>query len=294
MTTPIGAQGHLGIVTEASFASGGTIADWQPINSADLTLSFANVYTDKIADTAEQLGGRKGNRVVTGGVEFGISPENPLEWFQCGIGQDTSPYYSTRPLKSLAIEIDKETDAILASGCMIGAMGISSSQGGELTCAVDIEAADLNDTTAGSPSYTSGDTPYLHYEANFELNGVADTSITAFGISINNNLNADIFGTSEIRTEIPAGKQVVTGSFTKLFDDVTERDAFLKAQVRTFKVQFVRDSKSFTIWCPRIRYDSRPAPLAGQSEYILETFNFTAFVDDPATENQIRISGDQT
>lgn len=294
MAVSVGFQGHLGLRKESSLASGGAIDNWQPFTSESLELSYNNVYSDKVQATPEQVGGQRGNEVVTGNITFPLSPQNPAQWWTCGLGQDTSPYYVERPLKSLMLQIDKEAGCIQASGCMINTMTFSSSQGGELACSADIEGVGMASCTVGVPSFTATDAPYLHQEASFRLNGTADTSVTAFSVALANNVGTDLFGTNRVRLDIPAGKLVVTGSFTKLFDDVTERDAFLASSVRSFQVDFARNTKSFTIYCPKIRYNTRPANIGGQSEFIMETFNFTAFVDDPATEKSIRISGDVT
>ena len=288
----IGAQGHLGIRKESSFASGGSIDSWQPFNSETIGLTYNNVYSDRIQSTAEQVGGQSGIYVVAGNITFPVSPQMPSQWLTCGVGQTSSPYYPTRDLSSMLFQIDRETAAVQVSGCMIGTMAFSSSQGGELTCSVDTEGAGMGSVTAGSPSFIASDSPYLHEEATFALNGANDTSVTAWSLNVNNNLVGDLFGTSRARLNIPAGKCVVTGSFTKLFDDTTERNAFLNAQVRSFKATFARQGASIVFLCPKVRYNTHPENIGGQSEYILETFNFTAFVDDPSTENSLRITGD--
>lgn len=292
MANPIGALGHLGIRRESSFASGGAVDSWQPFTSESLELTFNNVYSDRIQNTAEQVYGQQGNETVTGNITFSVSPQNPSQWWSCALGQTLSPYSVQRDLSSMLLQIDRETAAVQASGCMIGSMTLSSSQGSELTCSVDIEAVGLSSVAAGSPSFTADDAPYLHSDATFSLNGTNDTSITAFSVTINNNLQTDLFGTGRRRIAIPAGKLAVTGSFSKLFDDVVERNAFLNAQVRSFKASYVRQGASFVILCSKIRYNGHPENISGQSTYIIETFNFTGYCDDPATENSIRISGD--
>lgn len=295
MAVPIGAEGHFGYRIEESYASGGVIANWAPIMSEDVQKIFSNVYSDRIANTSEQVGGQTGNRAVTGTIEMPICPQTSLDIWRLVLGQATSPFYSERPLKSVAIEIDRSTDAILASGCMVSSATISSATGGELVMSLTLEAQDLNDTTAGSPTYTSGDSiPYLHSDGTFTLDGTADTSITAWSLNVDNNLVTDLYGTGQIRIDIPAGKCAVTGSFTKLFDDTTERNKFLAASVVSFKAAFSRGSTSLVFYVDKAKYDSRPSPMTGQSDYILETFSFTGYVDDPDAEYALRISGDIT
>ena len=292
MASPVGHMGHLGIRRESSFASGGAVDNWQPFTSESIDLTYNNVFSDRVRNTAEQVNGQQGNESVTGNILFPVSPQNPSQWWSCALGQTASPFSVQRDLSSMLLQIDRETAAVQVSGCMVGSMTLSSAQGGELSCSVDFEAAGLGSVAAGSPSFTADDAPYLHSEATFALNGTNDNSVTAFSVSLNNNLQTDLFGTDRKRITIPAGKLLVTGSFSKLFDDTIERNAFLNAQVRSFKATFVRQGASLVIFCPKIRYNSHPENISGQSVYIIETFNWTAFVDDPATESSIRISGD--
>lgn len=288
---PLGFQGHLGIRKEAAFASGGTIDSWQPFNSETIEQTINNVYSDRVQSTSEQVGGHRGNEVVAGGITFPVSPSNPTQWWTCGLGQATSPFYVARPLSSLLLQIDRETAAVQVSGAMINNITFSSASNGELTCSVDIEAAGMGSCTAGSPTFTASDEPYLHEESVFQLNGIADTSITSWSIAINNNLQTDLFGNQLKRIDIPAGKLLVTGTFSKLFDDTTERNAFLSAGVRSFKAAFSRGAKSLVFLASKIRYNSHPENIGGQSEYIIESFNWTAFIDDQTTEYSVRISG---
>lgn len=296
--TAIAALGHLGIRKEASFASGGAIDSWQPFDSESIQLNRANVYGDRIQASEESVGAVLGHRSVTGSITFGISPQNPSEWWECMLGQSSSPHSGERPLKSLVLQIDRETGAVQASGCMIASATISSSQGegpdSELKCAANIEGKDLSSVTAGTPSFTSTDPPYIHSEASFLLNDVADTDVQSWSVTIDNNLATDLYGAGYSREDIPATKLTVTGNYTKMYESTTERDAFFAGSARSFQVTFNRGTRSFDINCAKIRYDNRPAPLGGQSEYIIETFNWTAYVDDASSENSIVITTDTT
>lgn len=286
----VGFQGHIGIRKEASFASGGAVDNWQPINTGSLDAAPRFLYSDRIRSTAEQVSAPEVGRVVSGSLVFPVTPQGPLQWWSVGLGQAASPYSVARPLSSLLIQLDQETAAVQASGCMIGSMTLSSQEGGELMCSVDIEAKDLASVAAGSPLYTSGDFPYVHAEAVVKLNGVTDTKVRSWSLTVNNSLITDLFGTGVARTDIPAGKLVVTGSFTKLFDTVTERDAFLARGVRSFEATYTRGLRSFDVLCNRIKYNSRPASLTGQSDYIVETFEWTAYVEDPTAEQSVKVT----
>jgi len=296
--SPIAAEGHLGIRKESSFASGGAVDDWQPFDSETVQLNRDHAYGDRIQATAEQVGGTNIRRSGAGTITFGISPQNPVQWWECALGQTTSPYSESRPLSSMLLQIDRETAAVQASGCMVGSTTISSTQGSgpdtELKCAVNIEAKDIADVSAGSPSFTSGDAPFVHSEGVFKLNGSVDENVTAWSVTMDNALAADLYGSARTRVAITATKLTVTGSFTKLFETTTERDAFLAGDARSFQATFTRGTRTFDVNIAKMKYDNRAAPLSGQTEYIMETFNFTAYVDDASTENSVVITVDTT
>lgn len=296
MAVPIAAQGAVGIRRESSFASGGAIANYQPIISEDLVLNQINVHTDRIQSAEGQIGSTPHHRTVTGSVVFGVSPSNPQQWWQCGIGSsnNVSPYNGVRPLPSMLISSDRKTATVQTSGDTVSTLTLASSQDGELTCTVAIEGQDMvNRTTFASDAlaaYTSGDAPYVHSEAVFTLNGTVNADVMSWSLEINNNPATDLFGSDKIRRDIPAKKRSVTGSFTKLFQDTVERNAFLSNQNRSFQVVFSRGAKSFDVNCGKIHYDSHTEPLAGQNDYILESFPFTVFYDSPTTEKDIIVT----
>lgn len=281
MAVPIGAQGKVGIRRESSFASGGAIDNYQPIDSEDLVLNLINVYGDRVQNTEAQIGGTPHHKAVTGPLTFGVSPSNPQQWWACGIGSsnNVSPYNGVRPLPTMLISIDRKTGAVQTSGDSISTMTLSSSQDGELKCAVGIEGRDMASISALTATYTSGDAPFVHSEATFKLNGTTNADVMSFSVEINNNPATDLFGSDQTRRDIPAKKRVVKGTFTKLFQDTVERNAFLANQVRSFQVTFNRGTKSIDINVAKLRYDSNTEPLAGQNEYILESFPFTGYID---------------
>lgn len=295
----VAALGHVGIRKEAAFASGGSIDNYQPIDSEGIGLQRENIYGDRIQATEEQVGGITGRRKVSGPIVFGVSPQNPTQWWECGLGQSSSPHSGERPLSSLMIEVDRETGAIQTSGCMVVSLTLASAQGSgpdaELKCTAQIEGKDIGKATAGTPSFTATDAPYVHSEGAFKLNGVADDDITAWSANIANNNALELYGSDLTRQKISATKLVCTGSFTKLFETLTERDAFLNdGGARSFQVTFTRGARSFDVNVAKLKYDTAPRPLEGQTSYIMETFNWTAYVDDASSENSVVITVDTT
>lgn len=290
MSSPVGALGHLGLRTEYSFASGGAVNVYQPIISEDLQLVKSYSFQDRVMNTPEQVGGRFMNEHIAGSITFPVSPSNPQNWWRCGIGQTSSPYYPSRPLESLAIEVDREMAGAYTSGDMVASLELSSETGGELTCVAQIEGKGFNTSTPSAPTFTSGDDPYLHNEAVFQINGVTSTDIVSFSVSIDNNLSTGLYANQRQRRLAPATKVVVTGSFKKLFEDALTYNKFLQENVVSLQAQYSRGANSFTILLNKVRLINDNTPVAGQAEYITETFNFQAYVDDPSTERSIKIT----
>ena len=284
------ARGAVGIRKEASFASGGGIDNWQVVESASLTRTNTHVYQDRVRNTPEQVGGRFAHSMVAGQVVFPVSPSNPLQWFECGIG-GTGPYTPSLPLSSIAIEIQEgDVAAVYSSGDMISRIEFGSQAGDILRCTVGIEGAELSARTASAVTFTSGDDPYLHQEAAFTLDGVANSQIMAFSVAKENNLVTDLFATGRRRRDIPATKAVVTGSISILFENTTFRNRFFNQLPSSISVVYTRGAKNFTIALNNVNYDVSDRPLSGQTSYITETLNFTAFVNDPTAENSMKVT----
>lgn len=290
MATSIPALGAVGIRKEASFASGGAIDNWQVIDSANLAKTNVSVYQDRIRNSPEQIAGRFSHSLVSGPITFPVSPSNPQQWWACGIG-GSGPYTPQRPLSSMMIEIQEgQVSTLLSSGDMIDRLQLSSKQGDILRCSVNIEAKDMDPRSASAVTYPSGDDPYLHSEATFTLDGVVNNQVTAFDVTVNNNLMKDLLANNVARRDIPATKTLVTGSISLLFENTTFRDRFMNNSPSSIVAQYARGTKSFKIELNRINYDGDPKPLSSQSTYIVETLPFTAYVDDPTSQNSIKVT----
>lgn len=284
MSVAIAAQGYVGIRIEESFASGGAVTDFQPIFNEDLVMNKQFYYGDRIMETGQQVGARMMRHGISGSLTFPVSPSNPTQWWKCGIGGTASPYRYARPLKSMVVHVDRVNGDMYTSGDMINSLEISSEAGGPLQCTTNIEGKGFQSLTAPASSFVSGDDPYLHNEAVFELDDVADSDIMQFSVAINNNLINDLYANQKERRDIPASKQAVTGTITKIFQDTTARNKFLTEAPTKIEAIYSRGSNQFAITLAKVKFDTLGEPLAGQSDYIAETFNFTAYVDDPATE----------
>lgn len=288
------ARAALGIRKEASFASGGGIDSWQVIESTSgFDKTNNHVMQDRVRNTPEQVGGRFTNTQVGCQIQFPISPAGPTQWWECGIG-GTGPYTPQLPLSSMAIEIQEgDVAASYSSGDMISRLDISSRKGDILRCSVSIEGKDASGRSATSipaGAFPSGDDPYLHSEGVFTLDGVVNQKIESFSVSKENNLIADLFANQTTRRAIPATKAIVTGSISILFEDTTHRNRFFNRMPSSITALYSRGARSYRIDLNKIVFTNSQRPLDGQTSFILETLNFTAYTDDPTAENSLKVT----
>lgn len=287
----IAASGHLGIREEASFGSGGTITDYLPIISEDIQLGKSYSYKERIMVTPQQAGGRFQQEFVAGSITFPVCPQTPASVWRCAIGGAASPYAPARPAKSFAMELNRDTGVVYASGDVVGSVELSSEQGGELVATMQIEGKGYKrETNPTIASYVSGDDPYLHSEAVFTINGTTINDITAFNVSIDHNLITGLYANQRQRRVIPATKVGVSGSITKLFQDVNELTTFLAETVVSIQAAYSRGARSLTILVNKAHFDAHNSGMGGQAEYIMETIPFTGYVDDPSTEKVVKIT----
>lgn len=290
MSASIPARGAVGIRKEASFGSGGAIDSWQVIESARVQKTNVNVFQDRIRNTPEQVGGRFSHTLVSGTVTFPVSPSNPTQWWECGIG-GSGPYTPQRPLSSMAIEIQEgEIAPVMTSGDMVSRLEFSSRQGDILRCSATLEAKDMGGRTASSVTFASGDDPYLHSEAAFTLDGVANSQVTEFNVSVDNNLITDLVANNRSRRDILATKTVVNGSISILFEDTTMRNRFFNQLPSSITALYTRGAKSIKLEMVNLVYDNSDRPMESQTSYIVETLNFTAYVENPSSQNSLKVT----
>lgn len=289
----VSARSVLGLRREASFGSGGGIDSWQVFDSENLIKTQVYAFNDRVRNTPEQIGGRIVHELVSGSISFPVSPQGPTQWFDAGIG-GTGPWTPQLPLPSLLIEVQKGTiGAEASSGDMIERIEFASKTGGALTCSVQIESKGLGGrvaTAVPGTAFPSGDDPYIHEEATFTLDSVVASNVLAFSVSKVNNLQKDIFANNRQRRDIPAGKAIVTGALSLIFEDTTMRNRFMNAKPSAIKAQYVRGGKSYTFDIVNLVYDTNDRPIQGQSSYIVENLTYTAYVDDPSAQNSLKLT----
>ena len=289
----IPARGALGLRKEASFGSGGLIDSWQVLESGSQEESPNYVMQDRVRNTPEQVGARFSNAGVSGNFTFPVSPANPTQWWECGIG-GSGPYTPQLPLSSMMIELQEgDVAPTLSSGDMISRIEFSSRSADVLRCTVAFEGKGIGGraaTSIPSTAFPSGDDPYIHQEATFTLDGVENQQVENFSVSKENSLITDLYANNRSRRAIPATKAIVTGTIGILFEDTSIRNRFFNRLPSSIVALYQRGGRSFKLELNKLVYTNDTRPLEGQTSFILETLNFSAFVDDPASENSMKVT----
>lgn len=293
MAVGLASVGYLGLRREESFASGGAVNAWQPIISEGIVAGKNYFYPSQIMNTRQQQGGRLISEMASGPVSFYVTPSGPQEWWRCGIGGSVSPYSpkGVASLESMVVHVDRVNGDLYTSGDKINSLEFSAQQGDGLICNVGLECKGSNIAAVASPTFVSGDDPYMFSECAFELGGSADAEITGFNVAVNNNLITDLWtGNNLTRREIPATSTTVTGTITRLFTDTTARTLFLANAQTSLKVTATRGANSFEIYLAKINLETHETPLSGFSDIISETIAFTAQVDDASNDDAIKVT----
>ena len=116
------------------------------------------------------------------------------------------------------------------------------------------------------------------------------TNIESFSMTKDNNNITDLFGATITRREIPATKAVVTGELSMLFEDTVMRNRFMNNLPSSIVALYSRGGNSFRIELNNLHYTTDVRPLEGQTSFILQTLNFQAFVEDPASGNSLKVT----
>lgn len=293
MAIGLASTGYLGLRTEGSFGSGGAVDTFQPIISESIVATKGYFYPSQIMNSRQQQGGRLMNELANGSISFYVTPNNTQKWWTAGIGGASSPYSpkGVTSLGSLVVHIDRVTGDLYTSGDKVSSVDFGSSQAEALTCNIGLECRGFSVAAIGAATFNSGDDPYMHSECTFTIGGSADSEITSFSLSLNNNLITDLWtGNSLVRREIPATSVTVTGSITRLFTDLTARALFLANAQTSFKASFARGANTFILECDKVNFEAHDYPLASFGSVIMETIPFTAQVDDPASDNVLKLT----
>ena len=145
-------------------------------------------------------------------------------------------------------------------------------------------------TIVGSQTATTTSGTFLAFkDATFKLGPTlgslgAATPINEFALEINNNLDL-VYQTGNQSPTLVLMKQVtIKGSFSKLFDDVTERNAFTALTKRALELNLVGNAnESLRIRIPQFRNEDSDVTTALDNFYMVKTHFVAEDLTDSST-----------
>ena len=287
-------------------------------NSETLSRTINLIEDESISATRRQSKPSQGNTTVGGTVVFPINPFVGSILKHClGTVATTgaNPYVHTMKVGDLptSLIIEKHLQDLTSSpvfeehhkfnGCRINSFTLSMTPEGILIGSCDIIGQ--KETLGGATPYDATvedktNVPFTMANvlaADIEEGGTDSAIITAFDITIANNLDGDMFviGGGGLRTSIPEGKVLVSGNITAFYSSAA---LYAKAIANTeskLKITFSigdglgsASNESLEILIPEIVYEvSTPTVEASQGGVLVE-LPFKAYFQDSSEASDIQ------
>lgn len=215
----------------------------------------------------------------------------------------------TGSLASFSVEVPKDNGSSeLVTGLKFNSCNIGLQAEGPMTFDVDCIAKDLEDVTAGTPSHSLAAKPLMGHRSLvyfYDQGGTpaAFTYTQQVTLAIANNLNARRWlNNSRVITALKEGRQGVTGSFVREYEDINTLVDILDGQAKALRMETFSnpvanwekevtiDGETATVrpwryqiglYLPRVEFTSHQAPSSG-ADPIVQTAAFTALKDSSA------------
>jgi len=176
----------------------------------------------------------------------------------------------------------------------IGSLNLNIPQEGILTADLTILGkafADASVTSiAGTPTEVIDD-PFTGFEAQIDVNSIAQSIVESGSISINNNFDANVFVVGlRTRKDIPPGRREIKGSFVMFFENLTQYQIFKNETVIPVRLSLIHNGNYMEIDLPECKFTGgSPTPVIAGNGTIKQTFEFTAFKDAGAYDIRITL-----
>ena len=295
----------VGVAEEVVWGSGGTVDSYFPVNSESMVKEEELVTSDGLYAKAGRNKWSQGTVNINGDLEFDVQPEGYGKIFKHALGYaDTatslgSGVYShvIRPSgllpSGLKIEIDRDKRVFTYPGCKVDSLELSGAINENLMATAsflgktEIQSASRTET---NPSISTLD-PFLFHEGAVTVGGTS-TPITAFTLTVNNNLQDDhyVFNRRLRRSIHRADFREVTGSLTMVFEDVTVYEYFTTKSPVAIRLLFTSDALpgaenyKLQIDIPEAVFTGGGPTVDGAGPITME-LPFTAFRDDEGSYN---------
>lgn len=189
----------------------------------------------------------------------------------------------------LSIEVDRDIQSFLYSGCKINTMGLSLETNGYLLLNLGIIGKDEETVEATTPILQASNMIYFVH-GKLIYNSI-EKNVKSFNFTLNNKLSNDrIFLKSYTIAEPQrTGKLEITGNFTTEFDSVTEYNDFRNATSRALvfvceDLNAIKGSlyRTLTINFPSIKLTGK-TPTISNAGVIMQELPFKAYAIDSNT-----------
>ena len=258
-----GAQTNFYLYDEDTYGADPTTPDANKIylKSCGLKVQQNKLQPETLTGSRTQSKPDNGNVDVTGPLVHELGAESVGKLLKHAFGSvattGTGPYTHTYSIGSLptGFTLEKDHGAAISGtgrfekfqGCRVASLDINMPQEGyvELTFNVQGASSTLTSAALDSTPTDNGHTPFsMASLATILEGGSAIATVKELKMTLDNDLDADGYtlGSGGVRTQLPEGKALVSGTLTAVFDSASLLTKAENSTASTLKVTFSRGS----------------------------------------------------
>jgi hypothetical protein len=288
MAVAIGSNTCLGTAEEVTYGTPVTMTRWYEFLSEGLERRN-NIITSNGIRCGGSRNLRRGSRRVIssrdggGSITMEVATTGFGRWFKHLLGgtpviTGAGPYTHVYPLgdlagKSLAIQkvlrdsASAEVEAFNYHGCKLLSGEFTIGVGQILQLAVEIDAEDVDTTTAGAAASYTNPTLYNFMGGTLNVGGAPVAAVTDASVKVTNNLKTDRYylGSAGLKAEpIDEDLPTVDGSLSAEFiSSATFYDRFAADSAAALSLVFVAGTSTLTISVPEVRFTGGTPTVGG-------------------------------
>jgi len=232
--------------------------------------------------------GIKNTNDISGSVNALLYPDSAERLLNMALDRDDDGN-----LKSYSIQKREPIEQRAYYGCMVNQATLSFDNGGEVGLSLDIigkQAADASGEFTADPTYTT-DVPFKFQDGVMELpDGTVVGTIESGSITIANGVQpGPFYGSTQLRSYLVSGSQVVNGSAVIAYNVTTYLTALRAGNTSSFEIVLTHPTQTtdgkITILIPKMLLPDVPV-RGGLGEVRKQTINFEA--EQPDSDDQIQ------
>ena len=282
-----------------------------PFLSESMSQSRPLIRTNVMRGNRNLTKPTRGNKDVAGNIKTELDPYmGILLKHLLGVNTDSGagPYTHTIKVGALPVSlcIEKQftdltqVEYFLYNGVRIGKGRFDLKSEGYIDFGLDFVGQKETVATSsfhGSPT-DLGHVPFEAYEATLKEGGSAIANVSNVKFDVSNDLDGTNFviGGSGQRRALPAGKTIVTGSLTALFEDVTLYTKAANLTESSLEIILSRGdglgsagNESLDILIPELVYEQKSPPITGPKGVLVD-LNFSGFYDNDGNASSIMMT----